>query len=119
GISASRLPLASWFAAMNECDVPTIVADGIGEVDPIYEPQFSCGYEIKVAEHEPADVIEELLKSCNGQYSDTGGICRVHVGAPGLPVMFLTDDDWVVTDPQDFEPFKGLEQTFNGATATY
>src|SRR5690606_890903 len=54
GISASRLPLASWFAAMNECDVPTIVADGIGEVDPIYEPQFSCGYEIKVAEHEPA-----------------------------------------------------------------
>ncbi len=119
GISASRLPLASWFAAMNECDVPTIVADAVGEVDPIYEPQFSCGYEIKVAEHEPADVIEELLKSCNGQYSDTGGICRVHVGAPGLPVMFMTDDDWVVTDPQEFEPFKGLEQTFNGATATY
>lgn len=119
GISASRLPLASWFAAMNECDVPTVVAEGTGGGDPIYEPQFSCGYEIKVAEHEPADVIEELLKSCNGQYSDTGGICRVHVGAPGLPVMFLTDDDWVVTDPQDFEPFKGLEQTFNGATATY
>ena len=104
---------------MNECDVPTIVADGIGEVDPIYEPQFSGGYEIKVAENEPADVIDELLKSCNGQIAENGGIYKPHVGAPGLPVMFLTDADWVITDPQELDPFKGLEQTFNGATATY
>ena len=119
GVSASRLPLPAWFAAMNECDVPTIVADGIGEVDPIYEPQFSGGYEIKVAEHEPADVLEEFFKSCNGQIAENGGIYKPHVGAPGLPVMFLTDADWVITDPQELDPFKGLEQTFNGATATY
>ncbi|UPT53434.1 putative tail protein [Synechococcus phage Ssp-JY39] len=119
GVSASRLPLPAWFAAMNECDVPTIVADGVGEVDPIYEPQFSGGYEIKVAEHEPADVLEELFKSCNGQIAENGGIYKPHVGAPGLPVMFLTDEDWIVTDPQELDPFKGLEQTFNGATATY
>lgn len=119
GVSASRLPLPAWFAAMNECDVPTIVADGIGEIDSIYEPQFSGGYEIKVAEHEPADVLEELFKSCNGQIAENGGIYKPHVGAPGLPVMFLTDEDWIVTDPQELDPFKGLEQTFNGATATY
>lgn len=119
GVSAARLPLPAWFAAMNECDVPTVVAEGTGGGDPIYEPQFTCGYEVKVAEHEPADVIEELLKSCNGQYSDAGGSIRVHVGAPGLPVMFLTDEDWIITSPQELDPFKGLEQTFNGATATY
>lgn len=119
GVSASRLPLPAWFAAMNECDVPTVVADGIGGIDPIYEPQFTAGYEIKVAEQEPADVIEELLKSCNGQIAENGGIYKPHVGAPGLPVMFLTDEDWIVTDPQELDPFKGLEQTFNGATATY
>src|SRR5690606_33550673 len=41
------------------------------------------------------------------------------VGAPGLPVMFLTDEDFVITDPQELEPFKGLEASFNGMTASY
>lgn len=112
-VPGTRLPLASWFAAMNECDVPIDLEDGGTE------PQFTAGYEVKVAEHEPADVIDELLKSCNGKIAETGGIYKVHVGAPALPVMFLTDEDFIVTDPQELDPFKGLEATFNGATANY
>lgn len=119
GIPASRLPLASWFAAMNECDIPVEVEPEDPEDDPTFEPQFAGGYEIKVADHEPADVIDELLKSCNGQIAEIGGVYKVHVGAPGLPVMFFSDEDFIVTDPQEYEPFAGLEATFNGATASY
>lgn len=113
GISAPRLPLGSWFTAMNECDVPIAIKGGGTE------PQFRAGYEIAVAEHQPADVIDELLKACNGQIAEIGGVYKVRVGPPGLPVMFLTDEDFVITDPQELDPFKGLESTFNGATASY
>lgn len=112
-ISAPRMPLANWFAAMNECDVPIALASGG------YEPQFRCGYEIKVAEHQPIDVIAELLKGCNGRMIETGGVLKIHVGAPGLPVAFISDEDFVVTEDQEFDPFPGLENTFNGASASY
>ncbi|MGQ3214804.1 hypothetical protein [Shinella sp.] len=113
GISAPRLPLASWIAGMNECDLPIAIKGGGTE------PQFQAGYEIKIAEHEPADVIDELLKACNGQIAEIGGVYKVRVGPPGLPVMFVTDEDFIITDPQELDPFKGLEATFNGATASY
>lgn len=113
GVSAARLPLAPWFTAMNECDLP-ITLQGGGT-----EPQFTAGFEIKVAEHEPADVIEEMLKSCNGQIAEIGGVYKPRVGPPTMPVMFVTDEDFIVTDPQEMDPFKGLEATFNGATASY
>lgn len=107
-IPATRLPLANWFAAMNECDLPI---DGVA--------QFRCGYEIKIGQHQPLDVIQELLKGCNGKIAEVGGIYKIHVGAPALPTAFIADDEFVVTDEQEFEPFPGLESTFNGAAATY
>lgn len=107
-IPATRLPLASWFAAMNECDMP------VGG-----EPQFRGGYEIKTAEHEPIGVIQELLKGCNGKMIESGGVYKIHVGAPALPAAYIGDEDFVVTDEQEFEPFPGLENTFNGASANY
>lgn len=117
-IPAARLPLANWMAAMNECDIPVQVATGPGGVE-LFEPQFRAGYEIKVAEHEPIDVIQELLKGCNGKIAEIGGIYKIRVGAAALPVAFVTDEDFVVTEEQEFDPFPGLESTFNGATATY
>lgn len=113
GIPAARLPLDNWFASMNECDIPVALSEGGTE------PQFRAGYEIKTAEHQPIDVIQELLKTCNGKMAEIGGTYKVHVGAPGLPVYFVTDEDFVVTEEQEFDPFPGLENTFNGASATY
>lgn len=107
-IPAARLPLANWFAAMNECDLPV---DGA--------PQFRGGYEVKIAEHQPIDVIGELLKGCNGRIAEVGGVYKIHVGAPALPAAYLTDDEFVVTEEQEFDPFPGLENTYNGATASY
>ena len=52
------LPLASWFAAMNECDALMPAGDS-----GLEEPQYRAGIEIALEdETEPADVIDELLK---------------------------------------------------------
>lgn len=108
GIPASRLPLSNWFAAMNECDR---LIDG--------ERQFRGGYEIKPAEHSPLNVIDKLLAGCNGRMAEIGGVYKIRVGAPALPSYFFTDEAVVITENQSFDPFPGLEQTYNGVSATY
>jgi len=52
---------------------------------------------------EPAAVLEELMKGCTGQLAEVGGEFKIRVGGPGLPVLFLTDDDLIVTAPQDYQ----------------
>ncbi|PYE89571.1 phage tail tip fiber protein [Phyllobacterium leguminum] len=111
-MSAARLPASSWMAAMNECDVQVQLAGGGTEA------QFIAGSEITV-DIEPLDILDELDKACNGKTAEIGGIYKTHVGAPPLPVYAFTDEDVVITKGQSFEPFPGLESTFNGIQATY
>lgn len=106
------LPLAGWFAAMNECDVSIDLGDGNSE------PQFRCGLEIALSD-EPAEVIEELLKTCSGSIVEVGGIWKPRVGPPALPTFYFTDDDIVINAEQQFDEFPSLVHTFNGITATY
>lgn len=107
------LPLSGWMAAMNECDILVQIENGQ------FEKQFRCGYEIRTLDQDPMDVIEELLKSCNGRISESGGIYSVRVGPPGLPVAFLSDDEFVISKEREFDAFPGLENTFNGVTGTW
>lgn len=109
--AAADLPLVNWFAAMNVCDAP--VTEG-GET----VARFRAGLEVSVGD-EPAQVIEELLKACSGQIVDMGGTWKIRAGGPGLPVLFVTDEDVIATRPEDFDPFPGLSETYNGITATY
>ncbi|NTT88275.1 phage tail protein, partial [Tabrizicola fusiformis] len=109
---ADDLPLANWFAAMTECDVP-VTLDGGGT-----EAQYRAGIEIDL-DMEPAGVIEELLKTCSGALVEVGGIWKIRVGAPALPSYFLTDEDVIASQAQEFAPFPGLADTYNGITATY
>jgi hypothetical protein len=102
------LPLADWFAAMNACDVQ------IGG-----RSTFLAGFEVDVNEHEPAEVIEELLKGCFGQIAEFGGVFKPVVNSTRAPALFITDDDIVITDPQDLDPFPGLENTHNAISGTY
>lgn len=107
------LPLSNWVAAMNECDK---LVDG--------QPQYRAGYEVRIGPEalggdEPASVIEELLRACAGALTEIGGVWKIRVGGPGLPVATLTDDDIIVTDRQDFAPFPALTETFNGIHAQY
>lgn len=112
GFPAEDLPNASWFAGMNECDV--LVGNGIAGT----EPQYRAGYEVSV-DDEPADVIAELLKACSGQISETGGLWKIRIGAPGLPVYSITDGDIVITSTQDYTPFPGFTSSFNAIHASY
>ena len=112
GWAAADLPTTEWFAAMNTCDDPVALAAGGTE------PRYRAGYEVAV-DDEPADVIEELLKTCAGRMADVGGAMKIAVGAPGLPVMAITDADIIVTDEQSATLFPSLAQTHNGVHATF
>lgn len=112
GMSAARLPASAWIAALNECDVDIDRKEGGSE------KQFSVGMEIMV-DQEPADVLDELAKSCNGRFAESGGIYKPLVGAPGAAVWAITDDDIVVSAERLFEPFPPLRGVHNGAVATY
>lgn len=112
GLPAGDLPLSSWFAGMNECDL--LVSDGASGT----EPQFRAGWEVSVDE-EPADVIGELLKACTGQIADIGGQWKTRVGPPGIPVMNLTDADIVISRERNFRPFPNFAGSYNGVHATH
>ena len=112
-IAQDDLPVASWFAAMNACDADAHGADGV-------EPQYRAGLEVSFTDDGVvADAIEELLKACQGQIAEVAGSWIVQAGAAAPAVYAFSDDDLIVTSPEDFEPFPGLEQVFNGVTATY
>jgi hypothetical protein len=108
---AEDVPLASWFAAMNECDLA--VTNGTGT-----EMQFRAGIEVAVDE-EPADIIGELMKVSVGNIAEIGGLWKTRVGPPGTPVYLFTDADVVSSSPQDFTPFPNMAGSYNGAHATY
>jgi hypothetical protein len=94
-------------AQMDKCDA--IVAG---------QKRFRFGLEVQV-DQEPHAVIGELLKACEGRVAEIGGVYKFLVGEPDAPVVAITDEDIVITEGQTYEPFPGLEATFNGITATY
>jgi len=111
-VAAEDLPYANWAMAMDACD--ETVPDGSGGT----KAQYVAGFEVRVSEA-PKAIIEELLKSCAGEMADIGGIWKIHVGAPSLPTLFLTDDDILVSETRQLLPFPGLEQTHNGISTTH
>lgn len=112
GWGAGDLPIAVWATAMNACDRPVTLAAGGSE------PAYRAGFEIAV-DREPAEIIEELLKTCAGRITDVGGLMKIVVGAPGVAVKGITDDDIIVTDEQSHAIFPSLAQTHNGVHATF
>ena len=109
---AEDLPLANWFAAMNECDVAIPLSAGGTE------PQYRGGIEVSV-DRSPFEIIEQLLLGCSGQLAEIGGVWKIRVGGPGLPVYFFDDEDLVISRPQELDPVPGLETRFNAIAASY
>lgn len=112
GIGQGRLPFANWTAQMDKCDQMVSLAAG-GQ-----ERRYRAALEIST-DSEPHAIIGELLKACAGRIAEIGGIYKILVGEPGDPVKSFTDEDIVITEGQTFEPFPGLESTYNGITATH
>jgi hypothetical protein len=111
-VSARQLPVAEWSAAMNECDVLIPLAGGGSE------KQYRSNGEIRL-DMEPADVVKDLLTACNGRLAEIGGVYKPWVGAAGVAVFSITDDDILSTAAQTFVPFKSLAEQVNGATGKY
>ncbi len=114
GATADEVPLSHAVAAMNICEMSRA-----GET----VPQYRAGYEVKIGSsndggEDPLTVIDELLKSCDGDVAEVGGRWFLRAGGPGLPVMTITDGDIVVNRPQDLDPFPGLSETVNVLHAT-
>ncbi len=112
GMRAFQLPASSWFAAMNECD--RLVPKKAGGT----EKNFRCGFEVK-GDLEPIELCQKLDRACNGKTAENGGIYKTVCGNPGMPVYYFTDENLIVSEPQSFNPFPGLEKTYNGAHASY
>lgn len=112
GIGDHHLPAAVWHPQMDRCDELVTLSDASTE------PRYRFGLEVSV-DQEPQAVIGELLKAASGRIAEVGGIYKVLFGEPGAPVISFTDEDIDIGEPQNFDPFPGLESTFNGVTATY
>lgn len=109
---AYRLPLDYWFAAMNACDEDIELGNG-GTVK-----RGHIGAEI-FFDDDPREIIAEINKSVCGYTTLQGGQYKTWCGAPGLPVMTITDEDWVVTQEREDDPYGIPEETYNTAYGSY
>ena len=82
------------------------------------EPQYRTGFEIFAADT-PADVIDQLLVATSGELAENGGVWKIRLGGPGLPVYFFTDDDVILDQPEEFTPFRAEQEPFNAVQATH
>lgn len=112
GTKAEQLPLDSWFAAMNECEIAVDRGDGV------MEPQYHGGGEIPV-NTEPMEAIKELLKSCGGRIVESGGVYKLVIGAPALPVLSISDESLLANREETHHPILPLEKRVNYVTGSY
>lgn len=109
---AYRLPLDVWFAAMNSCDEDVEKSNGD------FVKRGHIGGEIHF-DDDPREILNEIDKSVSGYTSLIGGFYKTWCGLPGLPVMTITDDDFIVTEEREDELFRAPEETYNTAYAYY
>ena len=112
-VPVDDLPLTNWVAQMNICDEPVTLAGGGTE------PRYRAGYEIRVADMEPGDVLDELMKACSGELVEIGGVWKARAGGPGLPVMFIGDGDFIVNKEQELDPFPTSTEARNTLNLSY
>lgn len=108
GLDEADLPLSSWGPAINEAGAQN----------------WRGGLEVSVGPQDydgdmPYEVIEHLLQGCAGQVAESGGVWRVRIGGPGLPVASATDRDVVISENQVFMPHQGPREVYNGVTGQY
>jgi len=109
GFPAEDLPYTEWAEAMDACDQPVEGSD---------RAQFEAGFEIKF-EEPPADFLEELFSAANAQIVEMGGYWYPIVGSATSASAEISDDDVLVSETWQHDPFPGLESTFNAVTTTY
>lgn len=110
-MTAARLPASNWIAAINKCRAA--ITSGGATV-----ATYRSGGEIVVSAP-VADAVEAILTTCQGRLAETGGVYKLHVGAPGAASFAFSDGEILSTEEQSFTPFFGLADTINGIAAKY
>lgn len=110
---AEDLPLALWSVEANKCDEKYEYETGK------WATRYRCGLEVEFDKDEPLDIIDELKKVCCADLIEFGGVYKIRVGGPGLPVAFINDADLMRNVRQEFAPFPGLSKTYNAVAAVY
>ena len=104
------LPVAYWFAAMNACDV--VGSNG--------NPVYRAGIEIPLSDdYTPADAIDVLLGTCLGRMAEVMGEWHIKAGPPPASSYAFTDEDVIITESDELDPFPGLDASYNAITSTY
>lgn len=112
-LTAQSLPFFNWVSAMNVCD-QNIPQSGGGEAN-----RYRSGAEIQFDE-QPLDVVERLLKACNGKLAECGGKYKLRVGSQSpAPIFSVLDENIMVSSSQEFDPLLGLNSQINGLSASY
>jgi len=107
----ATVPAFNWNAQIAKCRAPIEGPDGD-------EPTYISGLQVNV--NVPADQIATtLMTACQGKLSEVGGSYKAHCGAPDSPSFYITDNDWISSEPQTAVPFKRQAESINGITGTY
>ncbi len=96
--SVASCPLDSWFAAMNE--------------------EFHGGAEISLAT-EPLEALRQIIMSCDGRLSEVGGVYKLRLGAPGLPVISFDDGALRADEGDQFKSILPQERRVNYVTGKF
>ncbi len=109
-LPAARLPADAWIKQIRKADVSN---DSTGN-----QPIYRAGGEIQISAA-VSDAVAELMTSCQGRISETGGFYKPHIGVYDEPVATITDADILSSEEQSFTPFFGLADTINGVIGKY
>ena len=120
GYDPADLPDTDWHTAMDVCDALVFDSDD----PPSQQVQYQAGLDIAMATprsggNDPATALDDLLAAAAAEVCDVGGTLRMRAGAPGLPIMAITDDDILNSRDQSYQAFDTVAQTYNAVVAQY
>lgn len=110
-MTAGRLPAAKWIEKVNACRATVTTPDGP-------EPRFRAGGMLAV-NAECGGILQAVMAAAAGRIGEAGGVYTPIIGVPDAPVMSLTDQDLISSEPAGFFPSLGLADLINAAVFTY
>jgi hypothetical protein len=111
-VPADAIRTAEAQAAANACD--EAVAKKAGGT----EKRYRCNVVIDTSMTN-RDIIETLLASMAGECIESGGIYRIMAGVAHAPVVELTDDDLIVTEPLVTRDKRSRNEITNAILGSY
>lgn len=111
-VPAAAIRLSEAQAAANDC-AELIAKKGGGT-----EARYSCDYVFNTSQSN-RDIIETILASMAGELIESGGIYRILAGVARTPVILLTDDDLITSEPLVTRPKRPRNELANAIGGSF